>query len=169
MCSRQSSLKKTLCYAKLVHMPSCHHQVKNRTTIRSYNCLKCQSKILSPLLTLRNPLLQQHRITRLEPNLKRLRLCGQCRRYSIAFHRIQDGVVSRILRRMNSESRDDSDKSCVQLAIREMRAGAHAGSGAVAVVRSTLVALGGVEVAFWNELFGVFEVGCVVVCSPGIL
>jgi hypothetical protein len=60
---------------------------------------------------------------------------------------------------MDSERCENPNKSCVQFAIGEMRTGAHAGSGAVAVVRSALVAFGGVEVTFWDEFLGVFEVG----------
>lgn len=122
----------------------------------------------SPFLTLPHPPLQRLQIPRPKSALERFRVRRQARRYRITVQRVQDGEILRRPRRIDMECRDQTDEGRVQLAIREVRAGAHAGPGAIRVVRGAR-AFGVVEVALDREGVGVFEVRGVEVGGPGVL
>jgi hypothetical protein len=66
------------------------------------------------------------------------------------------------------ERHDKSHECGIEFAVCEVGASAHAGSGAVGVVRYS-GAFGVGEVAVNGEGFGVFEVGLVEVGGPGVL
>jgi len=65
------------------------------------------------------------------------------------------------------KSRDQSDERGVQFSVREMRAGTHARTRTVGVMRGTR-AFRVLEVAFNHEGFGILEVGFVEVGGPSI-
>ena len=69
---------------------------------------------------------------------------------------------------MHRKGRDEPDERRVELAVGEVRAGAHARAGAVAVVRGA-GAFAQLEVALGDEAVGHFEVVFVVVGCPGVL
>lgn len=152
----------------MLHLFILIHRESNTNKKTLHSCKNLQSQILSLLLTLRNPPLHQLRIPRLEPHLKRLRLRRQRRRNRITLNRVQNRPVSRVLCRVHRERHDQADVCGVQFAVGEVRAGAHAGARAVAVVWGA-GAFAEVEVAFGEELVGVLEVGFVVVGGPGVL
>lgn len=125
-------------------------------------------QIPRPLLTLCNPFLQHRPIPRLKAHLERLWLRRQRRRNRIALDGVQNRMVRSILRRVHREGHDEPHVRRVQLAVGQVRAGAHARAGAVAVVGGA-GAFAQVEVAFGEELEGVLEVVFVVVGGPGVL
>lgn len=152
----------------MLHLFILIHRESNTNKKTLHSCKNLQSQILSLLLTLRNPPLHQLRIPRLEPHLKRLRLRRQRRRNRITLNRVQNRPVCRVLCRVHRERHDQADVCGVQFAVGELRAGAHAGARAVAVVWGA-GAFAEVEVALGEELLGVLEVGFVVVGGPGVL
>lgn len=52
----------------------------------------------------------------------------------ITLQRIQDGCICRVLGRDDPQGGEDADEGRVKLAVGEVRAGAHAGAGAVGVL-----------------------------------
>lgn len=126
-------------------------------------------KILRPLLTPRNPLLQPPPIPNPKPNLKLLRLNRQTRLRIITPQRIQDRIIFTILRRDDSERGDEPDECCEEFAVCEVGASAHAGAGAVGIVGSSRGTVFGGEVAVWVEGVGGVEVGGVVIGGIGVL
>jgi hypothetical protein len=102
-------------------------------------------------------MLQLPQIPRSKPTFKRLRISRQTRRNSITLQRIQNRLIFLILRRINMKGRKQPNKRSVEFSISEMRACTHARSGSVGVVRCSR-AFWVLEIAFYDEGFGVFEV-----------
>ena len=125
-------------------------------------------QIGSLLLAFRNPFLQHLPVSRLESHLERLRFGGQCRRNGIALNRIHNRRICWVPRWVHGERHDEPDVRRVELAVGQMRAGAHARAGAVAIVRRAR-RFTQVQITLRNELEGVFEVLAVVVGRPCVL
>lgn len=128
----------------------------------------CILQIPRPLLTPLHPLLQPPQIPRAKPTLKGLRISRQTRRDSITLQCIQNWLILLVLRRIDMERRENPDKRSIKLAICEMGPSAHARSGTVGVVRCP-GSFGVLEIAFYGEFFGLFEVNWVEVGCPCVL
>lgn len=116
-----------------------------------------------------DPPLQLIPIPRHKPDLERFRLRDHARRDGIAVDRVQDGPAVRIARLADVESKDQAGEDRVQLTVGEVCPGAHACSGAVAVVLGSGACFGDIQEAVGDEVHGGFEVGWVVVCGPHVL
>lgn len=125
-------------------------------------------QILRTLVTLGDPLLQLLGVPSREANLERLGFCSQSCRNSIAVNRIQDRAISSNLGRVHLEGSDQAQECRVEFPVCQVRASAHTRSSTVSIVGSTRC-LAEIQVTLRNELVGLVEVVCVVVCGPGIL
>ncbi len=125
------------------------------------------SKILGALLCLGDPLLELAGVSGPELHLEGLGIEGQRRGRVVTVEAVHDRPVGRVVGLRELKGGDDANVGGEELAVGEVRAGAHARAGAVGVVRRADLVV--VEEALDDELVRHLEAVVIVVGCVGIL
>ena len=123
------------------------------------------SEVFGPLLRLLDPSAEALLVSQLQSQFELLRLRRQRRWNAVALQRIDDRSVGWVCGRYNLECRDHPEEDGVEFTICKMRANTHAQTCAICVVVCA-VPTTVIQVPFWQELGGIFEMRFIVIGSP---
>lgn len=133
-------------------------------------CPACDAtwlEVFGAVFGLGDPPVQLLRVSGPELHLEGLGVEGQRRGRGVAVEAVHDRAVGRVVGLRELECGDDADVGGEELAVGEVRAGAHARAGAVGVVRRADLVL--VEEALDDELVRHLEAVVVVIRRVGVL